>query len=49
MRGLAGLAVILLAWFAISLVVGVIKAAVSLALLLAVGYLVWRVLQAVLR
>jgi hypothetical protein len=43
---LAGLALIGLAMLAISFLVGIVKWAVSVALLLAVGYVVWRVFKA---
>ena len=48
-RGLLGLLVLVLIGIAISFVLGIIKTAISLAILLGVGYLVWRAINAVVR
>jgi len=45
-QGLAGLALIVLALVAVSFLVGIVRWVVSLALFLAVGYIVWRIFKA---
>jgi hypothetical protein len=46
-QGLAGLALVAAALIALSFLVGIVKWVVSMALLLAVGYVVWRIFKAV--
>ncbi len=48
-EALSGLALIVLAVIALSFLVGIVRWAVSVALLLAVGYLAWRVFKALTR
>jgi hypothetical protein len=48
-QGLAGLAIVALFLVGISFLVGVLRWAVSVALLLALGYVAWRILNAVFK
>ena len=48
-EALSGLALIVLAVIALSFLAGIVRWAVSVALLLAVGYLAWRVFKALTR
>ncbi|MBI5490829.1 MAG: hypothetical protein HY905_26080 [Deltaproteobacteria bacterium] len=47
LQGLAGLALIVVAWLALSFLVGLVKWVVSMVVLLAAGYVVWRIFKAV--
>ncbi|MBI5498919.1 MAG: hypothetical protein HY907_01640 [Deltaproteobacteria bacterium] len=47
LQGLAGLALIAVAWLALSFLVGLVKWVVSMVVLLAAGYVVWRIFKAV--
>ena len=47
MQGLAGLVVIVVAIIALQFVVGLVKWLISMVLMLAAGYVVWRIFKAV--
>jgi hypothetical protein len=49
LQGLAGLILIAVALWVLSVVVGMLKWLLSVALLLAVGYLIWRIFRAATR